>query len=208
MGAAVRRGDIVGEGVHILGITVVVLHRHFHEDAVLHAFRVDRFREQHLLVLVQELHELAQAALEAEVMLLRGLTAFVPEYDAHALVQERHLPQAVPQGLILVLDAHLEDAFGIFIAFDIRPELDGRPGPFGGADHPQVVQVLSALVLLLVDLPVLVYRHLEMPAQRVHHRSAHAVQAAGYLVSPAAEFATGMQHRQAHFNGRSSHFRV
>ena len=159
-------------------------------------------------MLVQEFHELPQAAFEAEIVLLRFFRPFVPEDDPHALVQEGHLPQPVPQGLILVLDAHLEDAFGIFVALDIRPELDGRPGPFGSADHPQVVQVLSALVLLFIDLPVLVYRHLEMPAQCVHHRSAHAVQAAGYLVPSAAEFAAGMQHRQAHFNSRAPHFRV
>ena len=63
VGAAVRRGDVVGEGIDVLRVGVVILHGHFDQDAVLDAFGVDRFREQHLLVLVQELDELPQAAL-------------------------------------------------------------------------------------------------------------------------------------------------
>ena len=47
-----------------------------------------------------------------------------------------------------------------------------------------------------------------MFAQRVNHAGAHAVQAAGYLVSSAAELAAGMQHGQADFNCGTSHLRM
>ena len=207
MRAAVRRGDVVGEGVYVLRVGVVVLHGHLDQDPVLDAFGVDGLREQHLLVLVQVLDELLQAAFEAEVVLLRFLAPLVPEDDPHALVQERHLPQAVAQYVVLEL-AGLKDSLGIVLALHVRPELDGCAGAVGRADHLQVVDVFAPFILLLVDLAVLVHRHGEMPAQRVHHAGADAVQAAGNLVSPAAEFAAGVQDRQADFHRRAMHLRM
>ena len=158
-------------------------------------------------MLVQELDEFPEAAFVAEVVLLRLLRPLVPEDDPYALVQERHFPQAVAQGVVFELTG-LEDAFGVLFGFYVRPELDGCTGAVRLADHLQVVQVFAPCVFLLVNLAVLVDGDGEVAAQRVYHAGADAVQAAGYFISPAAELAAGVQDRQADFHRGAVHLRM
>ena len=51
----------------------------------------------------------------------------------------------------------------------------------------------------LIDLSIPVDLHGQPFAQGVHHRCAHAVQSAGYLIAPAAEFSAGVEHGIHHF---------
>ena len=105
--AAVHRVDVVGEAEHRLGVAVVVLQRDFHGDAVALGFHVDRLVVQHALAAVQVLDELGDAAvvLELGALGLAGLRiggALVGQRDQQALVEERHLAQALRQRVVVV----------------------------------------------------------------------------------------------------------
>ena len=208
MRAAVGGRDVVDEGVDVFGIRVVVLHGDFHEDAVLHALGINRFREQNFLVVIQILDELAQPAFVEEILRHGRFAALIGEGDVDALVQERHFAQALLQHVKIKRDAALEDAVGVVVADDVGQEADRRAGAVGFADDAQVVEVLAARVLLLINFPILINRHGQRLRQRIDHRRAHAVQAAGHLVAAAAELAARVQHRQADLDRRTPHFRV
>ena len=57
-----------------------------------------------------------------------------------------------------------------------------------------MLQNVAAAEAHLIDLAVLVDLDLQPLGEGVDDRGAHAVQAAGHLVAPAAEFAAGVQH--------------
>ena len=59
----------------------------------------------------------------------------------------------------------------------------------------------AAGVGLLPDFAVAPNFQLQPIGKRVHHRDAHAVQAAGNFVGVAVEFSAGVQHRHHHFGG-------
>ena len=205
MRAALRRVDVVGEAEYALVKAVVPLERHLDGRAVLHALDVHRLGNERRLVAVEVLDERLDAALVVIVDLGRLLGAFVAQRDADALVEERHLAEARLER-IKIECAGLEDArFGILAGLYIRPELYGRAGAVGLADDFEVVEHLAALVFLLIDFAALIDGHLQVAAQRVDAARAHAVQAAGDLVSPAAEFAARVQHGEAHLDRGAVH---
>ena len=74
---------------------------------VLLADGVEDVRVQHLLALVDELDEALHAAGEGEVVFLA--VALVDQADAHAVVQEAQLAQALGQDLVVEVDVLLED---------------------------------------------------------------------------------------------------
>ncbi len=80
---------------------------------------------------------------------------------------------------------------------ELRVRLEGDEGAvqLGVADDLHLLGDRAAGELHLVDLAVAVDLDDQPLAQRVDDRSADAVQAAGYLVASAAEFAAGVQHR-------------
>ena len=61
---------------------------------------------------------------------------------------------------------------------------------------------MSSLIALFMHLAFRTDFHFQPVGQRIDHRSAHAMQAAGYLVSPTAEFSAGMKNRKYHFHSR------
>ena len=202
MRAAVRRVDVVDERKDVLGIRIVVLHGDLDARRADQTADIDRFRKENFLALVDELDELADAALVVEYALLRLLRTLVAEDDADAAVEERHLAEAGLQHVILKF-ARFKDAVRVVFILDIGPEADGRAGAVGLADDLQVIQHLAALIFLLVDFAVLIDVDLHMAGQRVNDRRAHAMQTAGYLVSSAAELAARMQDGQADLDSRT-----
>jgi hypothetical protein len=68
---------------------------------------VERVGVQHLLALVDELDEALDAAGAGEVVFLAG--ALVQQADAHAVVQEAQLAQALGQDLVVEVVVLLED---------------------------------------------------------------------------------------------------
>ena len=116
-----------------------------------------------------------------------GIDALVAEADLEALVEERHLAQA--------LDERLRAELGLLEDGGVGPERDGRAVLLRRPDLGELVlglaalgEVLHPLAAVTVDLDV------ESARQRVHHRDADAVQAAGDLVALAAELPARVQH--------------
>ena len=207
MRAAVRRVDVVDEREDVLGVGVVILHRHLDARRADEAADVNRLRKKNLFVLVDELDELADAALVVEDVLLRRFRALVAEDDANAAVEERHLAEAGLEHVVLEI-ARLENAVRVILVLDVRPEADGRAGALGLADYLEVVEHLAARILLLVDPSVLIDVDLHVLGERVDHRRADAVQTAGDLVAAAAELAARVQNRQADLDRGAADLRV
>ena len=65
----------------------------------------------------------------------------------------------------------------------------------------QLVVGLAVVEVDLVGLAVATHLHLHLGGQGIHDRHTHAVQAAGHLVSLAAELAAGVQDGEHHLNG-------
>ena len=205
VGTALGGVDVVGEGEHALVEAVVPLERHLDGRAVLHAGDVHRRCEQRGLVAVQVFDEGHDAALVVEFPADGGLAPVVGQHDAYAGIQEGHLAEAGLQRVEVEVAGFKDAGLRVLAGLHVRPKADGGAGAVGLAHDLQVVEDLAPLVFLLVDLAVLVDVHQQVAGQGIHHRGAHAVQAAGHLVALAAELAAGVQHRQAHLHRRAVH---
>ena len=88
---------------------------------------------------------------------------------------------------LIVVDRVLEhDGVGL--------EAHGRAGVVRLADDGHGLRDIAAGEFHLIDLPIFVHVHFQPLGQRVDDRGADAVQAAGDLIAPAAEFAARVQH--------------
>ena len=195
--AALVRVDVVSEGHDgVRGIGRRPLHGHLHRAVVVLGLEVDGL-VQRLLALVQELHEVHDAAGVLEHLGARlgrevgqraaGVRALVVQDDLQALVQERHLAEAAGQRVVVVHRGVGEDG-------GVGPER--HRGAVAAAHLAHLAQLLGRLAVVEGDVvlhALLEHAHLHARGQRVHHRHAHAVQAAGHLVALAAELAAGMQ---------------
>jgi hypothetical protein len=188
--AALARVDVVREGIHVLGVAVVVLEGHFEHDAALLYFNEDRLVERRLGA-VQMLHEGDDAALVLEDLLL--LLALVLERDFETLVEEGQLAQALGQDVEAVL-GRLED---------LAVRLEGHHGPafLRLAGDFERRGRLAPFVPLLEDLAVLPDFQFEPFREGVDDRDADPVQAAGDLVGPLLELAAGVQDGEGDFRG-------
>ena len=190
MHAALRRVHIVGKGDHDLVVPVVILHGHLGHGVLPGAGHVDDLLVQGLLVPVDEGDELPDAPLIAHIVLLLHARAQVGGADAQAGVEEGLLPHAGVQGVVII-DQSVEH-------LRVGLEGDGGAGAAGVPHHGHLLGDLAPGEAHLVDLAVLVHLYLKPLAQGIHHRGAHAVQAAGHLVAPAAELAAGVEHGEHH----------
>ncbi|MNP93800.1 hypothetical protein D3C85_63270 [compost metagenome] len=216
MGAAVTLRDVVGETEDLLVVAAVPLHRHFDADvragdaAVgvgrLLARGVERVRVQDGLALVDELHEAAHAAGAGEVVFLAG--ALVEQADAHAVVQEAQLAQALAQDFVVEIVVFLED-FRVGQEVHFGAALVGVADDLHGRDLEavhgleQAVLHEAAAEFELVDLAFAAHDEAQLHAQRVHAGDAHAVQAARDLVAVLVELAAGVQFGERDFSGRA-----
>src|SRR6185503_2648150 len=191
MRAAFVRVDVVGEGVNRLGVAVVPLQRDLGIDAVTVAAHVDRLLVDRRLVLVQVVDERNDAALVVE--LVRLPIALVVEGDDDAAVQERELAQALRED-VEAEDGGLEH-LGVGFERDLGAALLGRAGDVERRGRH------AALIRLLVDLPVAPDFEVEYLRERVDHRDADAVQAAGDFIAVVVELAAGVKNGQHHFGG-------
>ena len=196
MRAALDRVHVVGEGEDRLLVRVVPLHRDL--DAALDARRallglaleVDDVLVDRVLRLVDVRDEVADAALVVELGRL-PVGALVDDLDVEAPREERRLAQTL--GDRRRVDVELLEDLGV------GQEGDRRTGRVVRAHLPDDLHVagrISALELLPVDLAVAAHLGHEALGERVDHRDAHAVQAAGHLVALAAELAAGVELRE------------
>ena len=204
--AAFVRVDVVRErhdGVR--GVRGGPLHGHFNGAVVVLGLEVDGL-VQRFLALVQEFHEVDDAAgvlehLGARVAVGVG-DALVVQHDLEALVEERHLAEAVRQSVEIVHGGLGED-------LRVGPERHGRAvAALRGANFAQLLGRLAVVEADEVLLALLAHLHFHAGRQRVHDGDAHAVQAAGHLVALAAELAACVQDGEHHLDGGDLLFRV
>ncbi len=216
MGAAIALGDVVGEAQHLLVVAVVPLHGHFDTDlgagdaaigfSRAAAFGVEHGGVQHFLGAVDELDKALHAAGAREIVFLA--VALVLEADAHPVVQEGQLAQALGQHFVAELVVFLED-FLVGQEVHFGAALLGRADDAHGRDlhapddFDQTVLHKSAREVDLVHLAFAAHDELELDGQRVHAGNAHAVQTARDLVAVLVELAARMQLGQCDFSGRA-----
>ena len=193
MHAALRRAHVVGEGDDVLVVAVVILQRHLHRGVVLHAPHIDHIVVDGGLVLVEPGHILPDAALIAHgVRLLPALPA-VKGGDFQAGVQKRLLLHPGVNGVVAVGSDVEHVRIGL--------EGDHGAGFVGGAHHPHGLGDVPSGEAHLVDFALLVNLNLQPLAEGVDHAGAHAVEAAGDLVAPAAELSAGVEDSKDHLQG-------
>ena len=190
MHAALRRVNVVGEGHQCLVIAIVILHGDLGGGVVLGPGEIDNFLVKGGLVAVDIGDELTDAALVPHGLRLLLTGPGVGDGDAQSRVQERLLPHAGVQCLIVILQRvkHLA----------VRLESDGGAGMVGGADDGDLLRDGAAGELHLMDLAVLVDLHGQPLGKGIDHGCAHAVQAAGHFVAAAAELTAGVQYGKHH----------
>ena len=194
MHAALGGVDVVGKGDDGIGIAVVILHGHLHGGVVLGALHVDDLLVEGGLVLVEPGDVLPDAPLVVEGVL--GLLAGAPvkDPDLQPRVKERLLLHAGVDGLVVKHRGVEHLAVGL--------EGDGGAGVVRLPHHLHRLRDIPPGKFHFIDLPVLVDLDGEPLAEGVHHAGAHAVEAAGDLVAPAAELAAGVEDGEHHLQGR------
>ena len=140
---------------------------------------------------VQELHEVDDAALVAELINARHELALVLEHDLQVLVQKRRLLQAVAQRLV-VEDRGLEDLV-------IRPERRRGAGALSSSHFLHLHRGLAAAELHLVDLAAALDLHDHLLGEGVYHRDAHAVETARNLIGGVVELTARVEDRHDDF---------
>ena len=197
MHTALRGVDVVGKGQGSFIIAVVILHGDLRHGIALLPCHIDDLLVEGGLGAVEVGDKLPDTALVAHgvvALLLRLSGRGIPligNGDPQTGVQESLLPHPGVEGIIAVN--------GVLKHFGVRLERDSGAGVIRGTHHGHGFRDLAPCKLHLMDLAVPVNLHHQPFAQGVHHGSAHAVEAAGYLVAPAAELAAGVQHGVHHF---------
>ncbi len=194
VGAALDRVDRVGEGVDRLGVGRVPLHRDLGGDPVALRLEADHRLVDRVLGGVEVLDEVGDAALVAPLLVRRRVGALVAQRDGQALVEEGHLLQPAGQRHVVEVDG-LEDV-------RVGPEGDRGAVLAGGGAALDRAGRLAVGVGLRPHVAVEVDLDLEPARQRVDHRHADAVQAAGHGVGLAVELAAGVQRGQHDLDGR------
>ena len=175
MGAAVALRDVVGEGEDVLVIAVVPLQRDVDADIVALAGDRDRLGKERRLGAVEIFDEGADAALIIELMLLPLLVPRVGEDHADAGIEEGELAIA----MLELLEIELGDLERVGRGQEGDPRALLVAGRADDLQRRDRVAMGEAHVMLLAVAPD---GEIEPFAERVHHRDADAVQAAGDLV--------------------------
>jgi hypothetical protein len=206
-----RWGNVVGEAQHLLVVAAVPLHRDLDADvgalvALAVADGVEDVGVQHRLSLVDVVHEAAHATGAGEIVFLAG--ALVLQADAHAVVQEAQLAQALAEDFVVEIVVLLED-LGVGQKVHLGAALLGLADHLHGGDFDAIDRLDDAVLnealaeLHRVDLAFAADGQAQHLGQRVHAAHAHAVQAAGDLVAVLVELAAGMQLGQGNLGGRA-----
>ncbi len=184
MRAAVALRDVVGETEHVFLIGIVPLHRQFDLNVVAGGVQVKHAVVERGFVAVEMLDERLDPALVFEHIFLAG--ALVPQPDADPGIEKRQFAQALGQHVVMKIDVGEYGGAGL--------EADFGAGLLGLADGLQRRLRVAEPIVLLVELAVAVDGQLQGLGQRVHHRNADPVQAAGHFVGTVVELTAGVQH--------------
>ena len=195
MGAALAVVDVVGVAEHLLAEPAVVFERDLDADLFAPALEVHRLRMDRLLVAVQILDELLDAAGKLEHVLARLLLPPVTQRDANPLVEKRQLAQPRGQHLERVIDRFEDAAIG--------QERGHRAAAVGDPGNDDRSVRLPAAVGLAIDPALLVHLYRAPLGERVDHRNADAVQAGRHRVVAVVELAAGVQ--RGHYHLQRAH---
>ena len=219
MGAALVRVDGVREGMHRFVVGGVPLHRDLHLHRFALDLETDDRRVNRVLGGVEVLDVVDQTARVVEGALERLQRLGDPAAPADRLRGRSDLGQVGQVGSVrrssrsLMVRPLFRNAIScsrretvstlywvVSKIAAVGPEGDDGAGSRAGAELVERAG-LRIGVGLLVRLAVAVDLHLEPGGQRVHHRDADAVQAAGDGVGVGVELAAGMQDRHDDLDG-------
>ena len=186
--------DVVGEGDDDLVVGVGVLEGHLGHGVLLGPGHVDDPVVDGVLVAVDIVHELPDAPGVAHGLGDGLLPPVIGNGDGEAGVEEGLLPHPGVEGVEVVLR-------GLGEHLRVGLEGDDGAGPVGVPHHGHLLGDQAPGKLHLVDLALLVDLDGEPLAQGVDHGGAHAVEAAGDLIAPAAELAAGVEDGEDHLQG-------
>ena len=184
---ALRRAHVVGEGQQKFVVAVVILHGDLGGSVALAAAHIDNVLAQWRLVPVAPDSKLPDAALVAHGLAdLLFIVPVVGDGDGQTRIQEGFLPHPLVEDFV-VIDKTVEH---------LRVGLEGdlRAGLVGLANDAHFLRDIATGKFHFVDAAVFVNPHPQPLAQSVDDGRAHAVQAAGDLITAAAELAAGMEH--------------
>ncbi len=197
MRAAVALRDVVGEAQNRFMIAVVPPQRAFHRNAFALGLDHHRLGDQWRLVAVEKFNESLDAAVIFHFLALFDRVAHVGQHDIDARIEERQFAQAMLERIEIELD-HGE-SLGRGEESDLRSALTGGfADNFERRDRDAIGEFHEMFFAVAPD------GQLEPARQRIHHRDADAVQAAGYLVGILVEFSAGMQLGHDDFGRRNT----
>ena len=152
------------------------------------------------LILIDKGDVLADTALVAHAVALRLVAPHVGDGDTETCVQKGLLAQTIVEGVVIVLHRveHLV----------IGHEGNGGTAAVGVAHNGDLLGDCAAGEGHLVDLTLLVYLHRQPLGKSVDDAGAHAVEAAGDLITAAAELTASVQHRKDHLKGGTTRLRL
>ena len=193
MRPTIRRRDAIGERQHHLVGALRPLQHHIH----LRAFAVRIFgRKPHQL---RMRHRRARAHDKLRQVVRDPALRLVLRPRPLPLILVDHPKPGRQVGLVLQpLCDRLGVKTGLFEDLGIGPEEDGRPRPDRITHHPNRRHRDAPLVALLMPLPATLHGRDQLRRQRVHHRAAHAMQAARPHVAALLKLPARMQRREDH----------
>ena len=183
MGPTLDRVDVVGEGVHVLRVSLVPLQCDLDLDAVARALQVDDVGMDGRLRLVQMLDERDDAALVHE--LVGFLISLILDGDVDSAVEEGELAKALRED-VEAEGSRLEDEW-VRLERDLGAALARDAGLLDRRFR------CAPVVALEVHLPAPPHLHLERLGEGVHDRDADAVEATRDLVGSLVELPARME---------------
>ncbi len=177
--------NLVGEAEDEFVVAVVILNRHLGRGIVLPAAHIDDILMEGRLIPVAPGGKLPDTALVAHRIRDRLLAPGIGDGNVQSGGQECLFPHAGMKNLIIIFQRieHL----------GIRLEGDFGTGAVGFAHDGHFLSDVAPGKPHLIDVAVFMNPNLQPLGQSVDDRRAHAVEAAGYLITAAAELTTGME---------------
>ena len=201
MHASLGGVHIIGKGEYNLVVAVVILEGHLRDGVPLLAGHIDDILVEGRLIAVDVGDKLPDTALIAHIVVLLLSRALVNGVDAQAGVQKGLLPHTGVEDIIVV-----HRGVGEHLWVGLKG--DGGAVLVGISHHGDGLGHLAPGKLHLINFSVLMDLDLQPLAEGVDHAGAHAVETAGDLIAPAAEFAAGMQDGEDHLQGGKAGLRL
>ncbi|MBA7663501.1 hypothetical protein ES703_71546 [subsurface metagenome] len=183
MSAAVHGVDAVGKAEDGLGKAVIILEGDLSHGTVHHLGNIDGAGMAHRPVAVKVTDKAGNAPLKVEGPL--AIFTFIENGYFQLFIEVSHLPQALADG------AEIVGSLAEYLL--IGKEGNGGAGIVSLTNLGHLSLGHTLLIFLLVYLAVTPDVNAAPGGEGVDHRSAHAVQATGHLVSLPTEFRPGVQ---------------